>query len=233
MKHSVVCYAQRDKLKSQRLLEAFAAGCGGRMAWATERKLLPGAVVFYGVRAPWLHLWQQAKAECRDVFYIDNAYFDCSREQQFRVTKNAIQHNGRGESDGQRLKALGVTVKPWRGGGEYTLVCAQSDEFMAVVAEDARWLKRTTAELRLPFVVRRKETRRPFAEDLANARVVVTWSSAAAVNALCEGVPVVCSDRCAAYRVGNRQKWAEVLADNQFTVAEFANGDAWRCLHSG
>lgn len=200
------------------------------MASTTARALEPGAAAFYGVRPGWLHLWEQAKREGRDVYYLDNSFFDVTRERQFRVAKNRIQHDGRGESDGKRLAALGVTIKPWRGGGDYALVCAQSDEFMRTVAGDPDWLKRTTAELRMPFRVRHKGTKRPFAEDLAQARCVVTYSSAAAVQALLEGVPAVCSEQCAAHRVGDRQKWASVLADNQWTLSEMAHGNAWGWL---
>lgn len=200
------------------------------MAWTTARELLPGAAVFYGVRAGWAHLWEQAKREGRDWYYADNAFTDCVRERYFRIAKNRIQHDGRGESDGKRFAALALTVKPWRGGGDYVLVCAQSDEFMRVVAADPDWLKRTTAELRMPFVVRHKRTARAFAADLARARCVVTWSSAAAVQALLEGVPVVCSDQCAAYRVGDRQKWVSVLADQQWDLSEIARGLAWQTL---
>lgn len=231
MSLSVTCYIQREKPKSRRVLEAFAAGCGARIAYTTARTLEPGAAVFYGVRAAWAHLWRQAKDEGRDWFYVDNAWFDASRERAFRVAKNRIQHDGRGESDGKRFAALGLTVKPWRGGGDYALVCAQSDEFMATVAGDPTWLKRTTAELRMPFVVRHKGTKRPFAEDLARARCVVTWSSAAAVGAILEGVPVVCSEHSAAHGVTDRLKWARALADNEWSLDELARGDAWTALN--
>lgn len=200
------------------------------MAWTSARTLEPGAAVFYGVRPAWAHLWAQAKAEGRPWFYADNSYFDVARERQFRVTRGRIQHTGQGDSDGKRFAALGLTVKPWRAGGDVALVCPQSEEFLRVVAGERHWVERTTAELRLPFIVRRKGCARPFAEDLARARVLITWSSAAAVEALLAGVPAVCSEQCAAYQVGDRQAWANVLADQQWTLEEMAKGDAWAHL---
>lgn len=198
------------------------------MTWTTARELLPGAAVFYGVRTGWAHLWEQAKREGRDWLYADNSFFDVTRERYFRIAKNRIQHDGRGESDGTRFAALGLTIKPMRSGGDYALICAQSDEFMRVIAGDPHWLQRTKVALRMPFIVRHKQERRAFAADLARARCVITWSSAAAVQALLEGVPVTCSDQCAAYQVGDRQRWASVLADNEWSIDEIARGIAWQ-----
>lgn len=220
------CYAQLEKSKSQQVLEAFAAGSGAKMAWTTRRELLPGPAVFYGVRPAWKHLWEQAKREGRDWFFIDNAYFDCCRERYFRVTKNAIQHTGRGVSDGKRFSALGIPIRPMRAGRDYDLVCRQSDEFMRVVANDPHWCIRVITQLRAAgryVVVRSKNEKRPLADDLRGACRLWTWSSAAAVTALLEGVPVTCSTQCCAHEVTDRAQWAAVLADNQFTLEELAS----------
>lgn len=229
-----------------RLIDAFAAGCGGRVASTWAPRLEPGAAVFYGVRAGWLHLWEQAKREGRDYFYMDNSYFDCVRDaqfsfvearpRQFRVTKNAIQHTGLGESDGKRFAALGLDVKPMREGGAKVVVAAQSTEFMKIVADDPDWLARVTENLREQYgsdnlIVRTKKERRPLIEDLKDARLLVTWSSAAAVTALLEGVRVVCAPECCATHAVDRAKWAAVLADNQWTESELSNGTAWGALN--
>lgn len=238
MTHSVTCYAQPDKPKSQRVLKAFAAGCGGRMASTTARELAPGAAAFYGVRAGWLHLWEQAKREGRDYYYLDNSYFDAARERQFRVTKNAIQHTGIGQSDGKRFEALGIEVKPMRSEGAVVIVAAQSPEFMTVVAGDPGWLQRVLPNLQERYgdprvILRTKRETRPLAEDLKRAGLLVTWSSAAAVEALLAGVRVVCSPECcAAHAGGDRRSWASVLADNQWSLEEMARGDAWRTLNA-
>jgi hypothetical protein len=123
VKHSVTCYPIPGKAKALRLCEAFAAGvraAGGDAHVCTEppRELADGAAVFYGVRPAVAHLWEQAKREARDWYYIDNSYFDAARERQFRVTKNAIQHTGRGASDGRRFRALGIAIGPMRVGGD-------------------------------------------------------------------------------------------------------------------
>lgn len=233
----ITCYAQPEKPKSVRLIEAFAAGCGGHIASTGSSRLEPGAAVFYGVRAPWLHLWEQAKREGRDWYYIDNSYFDCARERQFRVTKNAIQHTGLGDSDGKRFAALGVSVKPMRADGSRVILAAQSQEFMEVVAADAGWFARVSASLRTLYgaenvIVRTKRERRPLLEDLKDAALLVTWSSAAAVTALLEGVCVGCAPQCCATYATDRAKWAAALADQQWSEAELRDGTAWRAINA-
>lgn len=233
------CYPIPGKPKARSVCEAFAAGfetVTGRRARIyvdPPRELAPGIAVFYGVRPAVAHLWEQARREGRDWIYIDNSLFDVCREGYFRCTKNAIQHTGAGKSDGRRFARLMLHVKPMRDDGEATLICVQSDEFMRVVAGEPDWLDRQLERWKgQRVVVRRKQEKRPFLADLKYARRVVTWSSAAAVGALLEGVPAQCSPQCAAYGVADqdRERWASVLADNQWTLEEMRRGDAWRAL---
>jgi len=60
---------------------------------------------------------------------------------------------------------------------------------------------------------------------------------------LLAGVPVIVSDRCAAFRLSGsfqaieylprptRETWAGVLADNQWTLNEMRSGEAWAKLN--
>jgi hypothetical protein len=237
-------YPQPGKPKAQRIAAAFAEGCGGKVMQHVPRELEPGPAAFYGVRPAWLHLWLQAKAEGREWWYVDNAYFDAARERCFRVVKNGLQHDGRGESDGKRLARLGVAVKPWRQDGEHVLVCVQSDEFLRVVAGvengAAGWLVSTLRELSTvttrPALVRVKRDSRPLAEDMEGAWAVVTYSSAAANEALLAGIPVSVGAGAALdfstplrdidnpRRPDGRERWAAVLADQQWTLSEIAGG---------
>lgn len=207
------------------------------MASTDARELEPGAAAFYGVRPGWRHLWEQAQREGRDWYYLDNSLFDVVREQQFRVAKNAIQPSGAGESDGRRFAALGIEVKPMRplGSGTHVVIAAQSPEFMSCVAGDPGWLERVTLAMRARFgaahvIVRTKPEARPLIDDLKGARMLVTWSSAAAVTALLEGVRVGCAPQCCATHADDRERWAGVLADSQWTLDEMRDGTAWRAL---
>lgn len=246
MTPSISCYPQPGKEKAQRVCEAFARGAHGQVSGILPQ-LAPGPAMFYGVRSAWEHLWREALEQRRDWYYADNAYFDVARERYFRVTRNALQHSGAGHSDGRRLAALGIRPRPWRQGGRHILLCTQSAEFMATVARSPDWLSDTRDALRRytdrPVIVRTKSDPEPLREALKDCWAVVTWSSAAAVEALMAGVPVCCSPASAAWRFSSqlaaiespgtpdgREAWAAVLADNQWTLDEIRSGLAWRNL---
>lgn len=238
----IVCYPQPGKEKALRICEAFAAGARASgvdsyVCRSIPMKIHEGDCFFYGVRAAWAHLWEQCKSSGRTYFYGDNSFFDCVREKQFRVARNAVQHSGAGVSDGTRFAALGIQIKPYAERGPLVVVCPPSDEFMRVVAGDPGWLRRTVEALRVRHgsrnvVVRWKFDKRPLMADLEMAKLLVTWGSAAAVTATLEGIPVEVSHQsCCANGIPDRLQWASVLADNQFTLDEFRNGTAWRMLN--
>lgn len=249
----ITCYAEPAKEKSVRLIEAFAAGCGGRVADIRVAKLAPGPAAFYGVRESFAHLVNEARSDGRDWYVIDNSYFDCVRERQFRITKNAMQCDGLQACwSGQgaaRLRALGVQIRSWRAEGKHIVICPQSNEYMRLSGWVGDWLAKVTAELRQHTdrelrVRSKKGSQSSLAQDLQGAWALVTHASAAAVEALLAGVPVFCTGRCAARWMGTsdlaliedplmperREEWAAVLAENQWTEAEMRAGTAWRAL---
>lgn len=257
MQPFVTCYFEKAKPKSQRVLEAFAAGARvhgqhARLVHTGVPELAgDGPVAFYGVRPPWRHLWRQATAEGRQRFYLDNSFLDAGRETHFRVGVNALQSWSEKPSDGKRLAALGVKVQPWRKDGRHIVVCRQSDEFISTFG---RWpgdsalawqqdvLDALNRHTDRPIVVRVKSEERPLVADLTDAWLLVTHSSAAAVEALIAGVPVIVTDaKCAAWRFSStfkrprmddgREEWAARLADSQWTLNELRAGLAWRAIH--
>jgi hypothetical protein len=243
---TVTCYPTPGKVKAVRLCDEFAQGVraaggtahlmNGVPAW-----LDPGVAVFYGVTPQTQHLWQQARAEGRDWYYIDNSYFDATRGTHYRITRNAIQHQGIAASDGKRFAELGITVKPWRSGGEHVVMCLQSPVFMKTVAgiDQARWFDEIrdivgNKQIRIRgWNGNKKQQTDTLHADLERAALLVTWSSAAAVTALLEGIPVLCGEQSAAFgvEVSQRQAWANSLADHQWTLAEIRDGTAWRALN--
>lgn len=237
MKPSIVCYPQPGKPKAFEVCHAFAAGCGGTVVAETPRELLPGAAVFYGVRPGWRHLWDQAKAEGRDWYYIDNGYFAPGRF--YRVARGAVQA-AQQSPDHERRRALGIGVKPMRRGGSSILVALQSAEFLATfggrfdtgqaIVNFARTLEP------LPVTVRVKADPRPLLADLASAARLVTLSSNAAVVALLEGVQATALGESVCRQLEDesqdaRLEWAARLAASQWTLDEMRSGKAWRDLH--
>jgi len=249
----ITAYPVSGKRKSYDLCEAFVRGCSGAIATAAV-ELRPGAAFFYGVDQSNLHLWRQVKVERREFYYCDNSYFDTTRQEYFRVTRGRLQHSGFGSSSGLRFNLLGVPIRPWQHNlGGHVLVCPQSDSFMRdVVGFVGDWPAETIAALRslTNQEVRVRAWQRDkgalaatLQRDLEGASVLVTWSSAAAVTSVLQGIPVVVSATCAAAPMSShlfrlrepllpatRVNWAGLLADNQWAIDEMANGTAWRML---
>lgn len=249
---TVTAYPVANKPKSAEICEAFIAGCGGAVATGSPR-LLSGPAFFYGVDSSNEHLWLEARADPGRVwYYADNSFFDSARGKYFRVSKNRLQHCGYGTSDGERFRALGIEMKPWREAGDHVVVCPQSDHFMrTIVGFRGDWTREIVGALKTltsrPVVVRewqrdKGKAAKTLPADLDGAHALITWSSAAAVTAVLAGVPVVVGGDCAAAPMAgqmfkldqlprkDRENWAGVLADQQWTLDEFARGDAWRAL---
>lgn len=161
-------------------------------------------------------------------------------------------------STGARFARLGITVKEWRDNPNgQILVIPQSDDFMkSTLGRKGDWLGETVNKLNAwgfgprirvrPWQRNKTQAYVELHKDLDNAAVVVTWSSASAITALYEGIPAISESGSAHWLTGpltqedvrdplrpsvaDRQRFLEVLADNQFTLDEFRNGTAWRWL---
>lgn len=225
----VTFYPQPGKRKAQAIAEAFVAGvraAGGDADVCTSIRpaLLPGGAAFYGVRPAWRHLWDQARAEGRAWYFVDNAYFDSCRERYFRATREAMQCDGLQAAWGgghsrqpgwdARWRALGLEIRNWRFAPDgHVVVCPQSPEFMATCCDwPGDWLEQTVRELRRhtdrPLRIRPWRRNKGAAaaslrQDLAGAWALVTHMSCAADEALLAGVPVFCTGRCAARWMGS------------------------------
>ena len=237
--------------KSRMICEAFAAGCGWPIV--PPAPLRPGALFLYGALRGLMPTLKQAQNEKRDWLYCDNGYFRPGKNGYFRVTRDALQHDGSGDASPARWEWLGLEIKPWRKDGDHILICPPDEIYGQLWGLDhVKWLQDVLATLRSAtdrrVVVRDRSKARsatePFAKALQGAWALVTCSSNAAVEALLAGVPVFCTRPCAAYTMGrpnvaeietpalpaDRERWARVLAANQWTVLELRDGTCWREL---
>ena len=253
--YTVVGYPTPGKAKAKRLLDAFCAGIPGAVVAKSIPPTLPANVIpaFYGVVPETIHLWYQAKREGRDWYYIDNAYFDPCREVYFRITKNRLQHDGAmDETDGKRWEALGLSIAPWQPQGEHIVVCPASDQFMRLAAGyTGDWKSDILAQLRQhtrrplrfrPWMANKGLAFKTLPDDLRGAFCLVTYTSAAAITALRAGIPVlVTAEDCISRPMAQtdvakveqlvypeyRERWAMVVADNQWTESEMRDGLPW------
>lgn len=256
----VVGYPTPGKAKAKRLLDAFCAGVPGATVAKSIPAELPADAIpaFYGVVPETVHLWEQAKRAGRDWYYIDNAYFDPCREVYFRITKNRLQHSGEmDESDGKRWAALGLDIAPWQRQGEHIVVCPASDQFMRLAAGfPGDWKTAILAQLRAatrrpirfrPWMANKGLAYRTLPADLEGAHCLVTYTSAAAISALRAGIPVlVTAEDCIARPMAQtdpakvdelvypayRERWAMVVADNQWTEEEMRAGLPWEHMQA-
>jgi hypothetical protein len=247
-------YPIATKAKSVALCRKFASACEGQLY--TDQRLHGGGAVFYGVDASNRSVWQAVLADPRrEYYYIDNAYFDRCRGTHFRVTKNGLQCSGREPSDGKRFQALGLEVKPWRRSGDHVVVCEQSPQFMREIARyPGDWTRDVTQRLEAqgrPVRLRPWSPHKPslavtLPDDLMGAHALVTWSSAAAVEAMQAGVPIVTMGPCAVAHLSGsledlehlpladdsaRLACLRAMADHQFTLEEIERGEAWARLN--
>lgn len=250
----VTAYPVKGKQKSYEICRAFAEGCGGFVT-SNANDLKDGAAFFYGVDESNLHIWNRVRKERRDFYYCDNAYFDQTRQEYFRVSKNRLQHSGTGVSDCRRFNELDIYVKPWRREGRHLVVCPQSDHFMnVVVGYNGNWTQDTLSDLsRLTLRSIRLRLWSPdkgklantLKEDLNGAHALITWSSAAAITAIIEGVPAIVMGESAASLIAairledleyaprlDRTNWLGVLADNQWTLDEMRSGFCWKVINA-
>lgn len=204
-------------------------------------------LVFYGVTEGNVSQWRAALRGSVPWYYIDNSYFDCVRGVQYRVTRNRIQHDGEGGSDGKRFDRLGLSIEaprdPFAEG--YVLCVPQSEQFMRLVIEyRGDWIEDRKQHLG-PAVFRTRDwspdkltIQRTLPQDLEGARMVLTHSSAAAVSAVLRGIVSLVSPYSCAFRqatihpAAERRRWASVLADNQWTISEMQNGKAWEMINA-
>jgi len=239
----VTAYPVLGKAKSRDICAAFIEGAP---------KDAKGSV-FYGVDASNIQHWQRVSRSGEPYWYCDNTFFDKTRGTHFRIGRNCVQHDGQGQSKGERFKALTLEIKPWRATGEHIVICPQSDSFMREVAEyPGDWLSDVVRTMKLVshrrFMVRNWDRNKltlqaTLARELVDAWMLVTYSSAAAIQALLAGVPVSAIGGAARW-VGtdplgietpfypeDRERFFGVLADNQFSIEEMKSGVAWRALN--
>jgi hypothetical protein len=243
----IYAYANPAKSNSLSVCEAFCRGVGSGAMLVTDLKPRDGEAFFYGVQPPLLPAWNHVQANDLPYIYADNGYFK-SRWQggdYLRLTRNALQHTGLGQSDGKRARDLGVQLRFRRRGG-VPLVALQSEwwyKFNGTTLKD--WLDETLSLMDKsgwpkPEVRSKDEAGTPV--NWKGTCAVVTHSSNMAVDAIVRGIPAVTSGVSPAAGINTLddwpdlslppdiQQWVGVLADNQWTLTEIKDGTAWKAL---
>lgn len=245
-------YVNPRKSNSADMLKAFADGLkahGESFQVVTDGDYRQGIGVFYGVQEETLGAWTKCRRMGTGFYLIDNGYFRSRWKggDHYRITKNDWQVTGHGKSNGARWRALGLELKPWRKMQGRPLIALQSAWWYEIRNTTfLAWKESVMAKMKAagwpePVIRPKFEHKHPIEWDKVS--VVVTHASNVAVDAALEGIPAVCTTRCAGGFadakieqwpnlpvIQDREAWASVLADNQFSVQEMRNGTAWRML---
>lgn len=237
-----------------RVISAFARGTGCRLAYAEDEieagEELGDIPVVWGVLRESDRILARARQQRIHYYYIDHAYFDRGHGNSYRITRNGYEANRVRKAPMDRLEKLGIAQEPWRKAGRSIVVCPPT-AFFAAAHDCEDWLEETLAQMSIetdrPIVIREKprqgEPFVPLAEALRDAHALVTHSSNVAIEAVCLGTPVFVSPSSAAAPVGQtdlglietprypkRSGWLAHLAYSQFTLDEFASGEAWKIM---
>ena len=212
---------------------------------------LGGTSIIWGLIRGAPAVMDATRAAGFDFFQMDNAYF--GRERYFRITRNALQITQAGDRDDRRLMAnfreTGHRLAPWRTDRPGPIVLCPSSHFLhgyfGTTIE--AWTEDVTRRIRAvsdrPILMRPKAFIGIEAQ-IADAWCVVTHVSAAGLDALRLGIPVVTTAPCAAsplatsleaietpYLHGDRIRLFSTLAWGQFTPDEMRSGLAWQVLN--
>jgi hypothetical protein len=234
-------------------MEAFCARAGLPLHHVSEG-LLDGGMATYGNARGLKPLLDRCILEKRDFLYLDNGYFKPGHfNGYFRVTRNAYMHDGSGIAKPHRWRALDKMILPWKRNADFVLVCPPNPVYASLrgfnaalwLNETQRVLKEATdREIRIRLKPG-KANSEPLSQALRGCHALVTHSSNTAVDSLLAGVPVFCTDKCSASCMGiadlrrieapfypdDRERFCQVLAANQWTLAEMKDGTCWRELN--
>lgn len=195
----------------------------------------------------------------RDYLYVDHSYFwqhhgmpdNPSSDIYFRICKNGRYLTKGAPFGPERMAGLKIDMKPWKRGGDKVVIVPMSGFVASHMGIDpSAWLINTINALSVlterQIVIKPKNKpsdftpgTSPFIKFIQDAWAVVVAESNVAVDAILEGVPVFCSEHCAAAEVAltdlsmiespaypDRTEWLQKLSYQQFTFEEIRNGTA-------
>lgn len=204
-----------------------------------------------------------------DHAYIDRGYNPENLPNEWmRITYNAFtwsQYQLEKNDRWQQHFAEKYPLTPWNSNdGDRILVLPPSEATKFIFPKSEEWMKETLDTIKqktkLPIYIREKPDqpivntrnevvdRKKFHhetsidEDMAKARLIVTFNSAVPVLGTIKGIPCYCSPHAAAYPVSinldqldnppepKRQEWLDQLVYHQYTSFEMKTGKIWELL---
>lgn len=233
---------------------AFARGIPGVHHWMTADEFVnvhpwPGkidAVVHFHYHGAAKEAIETCRALRIPHYWIEGGYV--ARDCYFRITKNRNQAQWKpGAGSAHRFAAVfeSVKIEKWKPAGRKIVFCpaaqdmADFDQNVQAWESDARDYLLSVRRMG-DVVERTRESKTPLPHDLRDAECLISYNSNAAVEALLQGVPVIVSQESVCYEFsrwnllnlwrGDRQPLWDLIAGNQFTLEEMADGTAWEMV---
>lgn len=168
------------------------------------------------------------------IIVAENAYLQKVDKSMYAVSTH--DHNGAGwfpVSNEDRFSSLGFDLKPEVNRPGPILVTGQRGIGSVRMASPPQWAEEKVKQLGGGAFLRPHPgnfaPKKPLVDDLASARAVFTWSSAAGVRALVEGLPVchfapswICDGT---FDGRPREEALHEMSHGQWTVAEIESGE--------
>lgn len=236
--------------KSQVIGTSFAKGCGGttyKIKWLQKGGKSDGKhynfqkierVATYGI----LRGSDKYLKEASEYWYIDHGYFGKGTPSRFngyyRITRNATVHDGFGDYPWDRFNKFNFELNDWRKNGNHIVLLPPSipmGAFLGYGEDD--WIGSTEKELQKYTdreIVISKKHDNPLRKCLQDAWAVVADHSNAQIEALINGIPVICTNE--ARKIGSlsqienppmERNYLKNLAYQQWTIKEIERGQAW------
>jgi len=205
-------------------------------------------------------------------YYMDHAYFKSGYNKSsewMRVTADGFNCNKITDTNSAKFNKIfdrTFELKPWRKDGQTILILPPTDP-VKYVFDCHDWLDSVLTALQgktsRQIVVRTKPgevlldndgkemgrtpkdpTQLSLDAELSRAHCVIAYHSSVAIQAAIQGIPVVCSEQCAAYPISNnisdieqpkefdRLSWLFNLCNHQFDTHELLSGKAYRYLEA-
>jgi hypothetical protein len=228
----------------QKVVQAAAKGVNAKFHAEANPQYFGGDAIVWGCIRGAPQLMKMIRDAGCNYWQMDNGYR--GRNKYFRITKNAWQHVGLEQSNPLRWERLSkeynLKIRPWNKGSKIVVAMSTEHLYKLHGLNISDWLEKTIATIKKhsdrKILVREKKAKGPIEDTLKDAHALVTYTSMAALDALQMGVPVFCSEKCAAAPMAlqdltriehplypdDRERLFWTMADHQFTENELASG---------
>ncbi len=245
MEKPIVIYT--DHIMNRTLCYSFAKGTNSLLCHVNNFKEYSKTIATYGV----LRGTFEVINKVQNYYYMDHGYFNQSDREfknnrtevlnldgYFRIVRNNLIHNGKGNFPSDRLKKLNINFKKNNKLGTY-IILSEPSETMKKIYNEHNWCEETKKKLKKftdrELIIHNKFSKKPLDELLNDAWAFVSLQSTAGFKAMANGVPSYFTEKTL-NKINNIEEIENPtidyqifnnLAYGQWTLKEIESGEAW------